>query len=117
MAPFDVEVELGLPHHRTRPDRLQVVAIEGDVEGANGNRESVALLEERHQAGGELHAAALDPHNGQVIGAVGELQDLVGHAAEGAFHRLGVEHDSRLVRHVEEGIWRVARRAQSRRRP
>ena len=48
---------------------------------------------------GELHAAALDADDDQVVGAVVELDDLVGHALERAIHGARIEDDVRLGSH------------------
>ena len=40
---------------------------------------------------GELNAAALDADQDQVVGSVEQLDDLIGHASQGAGHGPGVE--------------------------
>ena len=75
---------------------VDVVAVEGDVERADGERDSASLLDEPPQPRGERRAARLDPDECDPLetGAVGRsvsLDDLVSDAGEGLRDRLTVE--------------------------
>src|SRR5205823_11226379 len=65
--PFEREIEGGRADHRLRVPRrvaaahLHVVAVEGDVDGAEIGRFAGALLDQAAQAMGERNAARLDP--------------------------------------------------------
>ena len=73
----------GLADDGPWPDGLEVVAIEGDVELADGNGGAFGLIDEALQAVGQLDAAALDADEHQAVGAPGALDDFRGHAHQG----------------------------------
>src|SRR6185437_9830875 len=92
MLGADVPGDIGWTDHGTRPDGLQIVAIERDVERATRDVHVLALLHHGGETIGELHAAALDANEHEAVGAIIELDDLVCHAAERAIHGPRIEH-------------------------
>ncbi len=73
----------GLAHDGPGPDGLEVVAIEGDVELADGDGAAFGMIDEALQAVGQLDAAALDPDEYEALGSPRALDDFRGHAHEG----------------------------------
>ena len=61
-------------------DQRQVVAVEGDVEGADRDRRAFVLRDRRRDPTGQRDAAALDADQQEAIGAGLLLHDLVGQA-------------------------------------
>ena len=75
-----------------RAERGQIVAVEGDVQGALGHLDALDLPDGLGQHAGQGHAAPLDAQQHQVVDALVGLDDLVGHALDGPVHLAGV-HD------------------------
>ena len=90
-APGDVEGQVGdlLGEHGAQPD---VVAVKRDVDGAEGHRHPLDLLEHRGEPFGERHAAGLQPDDDNVFQPAVALDDLVGDAHQGPSNLVGV-HD------------------------
>src|SRR5205085_890152 len=76
--------------HR-RDDRLEVVAIEGDVEGAAGNLRLLAIGDDGYNARRELDAAALNSDDHEVVGPLVQLENLIGHASQRSIDRTVLE--------------------------
>ena len=87
-------VEVGkhrLAHHRPGADGLQVVAIESDVELAGGDAGAFGLIDQALEPVGQLHAAALDADQHEVLGATPPFDDLGSHARQRSAERAVVE--------------------------
>ena len=93
--------EVGRPDDGARPDRLQVVAVERDVERAARHVGLLALADAGHDARRELDAAALDSNDDEVVRAVVQLDDLVGHPTQRAVDGARVEDDGLAIGHGE----------------
>jgi hypothetical protein len=78
-----------LSDDRPRTDGLQIVAIERDVERARGDVDLFALAMVDTILRRELNAAALNADDDEILGAVVELDDLIGHAPERSIERAG----------------------------
>jgi hypothetical protein len=78
---------------RLAATHLHVVAVEGDVDGAEGRRIARALLDEPAEALRERDAARLDPDERDPVDVWVALDDLVGDPGEGPGQRLCVEED------------------------
>src|SRR5439155_15468273 len=89
---LDIDGNPRLPHERSRPNRLQVVAIERDVERPLRDARLVALGDARHETRRELDTAALNSDNDETIRSVVQLDDLVGHTPERSIDGSGVEN-------------------------
>ena len=61
-------------------DQREVVAVEGDVQGADGERHALVLVDRGGDPAGEGDAAALDPDEDEAVGPGLPLDDLVGDA-------------------------------------
>ena len=96
----DLQRQFGLADDRTRADRLQVVAIERDVEGAARHGDLFPGVDDGGDAIGQLNAATLDADEHQGVGAVGTFDNFMGHASHGALERTGVEYDRRCDWHT-----------------
>ena len=68
-----------------------VVAIEGDVDGAERGLDSGALLDQTREPPGERDAAGLDPDQGELAELRVALDDLVGDSRKGSAEPVGVE--------------------------
>ena len=88
-----------MTRYRSWADGLQVVAVERDVERAARNPDLFALIENVGEAVAELHTSPLNSHEDQIVDSVKQLDDLVGHATEGARERARVEHGRGLGGH------------------
>ena len=94
------EVERGRAHDRLRVKRsaaaahLDVVAVEGDVDGTDVRRGAGAFLDEAPQALGDRHAPRLDPDESDAREVRVGLDDLVRDPRERAAERIGVEQNS-----------------------
>ena len=91
-------IENGISVRRTigcGPDGLahQVVAVEGDVEGADRHVVAGDVLERGGDAPGQRHAARAHADDGQLLDAAVALDDLVGDAHQRARDAIGVHHD------------------------
>ena len=86
-----VEVDLGLLQEGLRSDHRQVVAVEGDVERADGKRLLDELTQARRQPDGQGDAPGPDADEGQVRKVLLALGDLVRHAVDHAADPLGVQ--------------------------
>src|SRR6185503_11125541 len=91
----DVHRNAGGTDHRTGTHGLQIIAVQRDVERALGDGGLLAIGDQRDDAGGELHATALDADDHEAFGAVVQLDDLVRHAPEGTRERSGVQYGAR----------------------
>ena len=79
---------------RALPDRREVVAVEIDVEFADGDLAAFQILDLFRQALGERHSAAADANEGESIEILGAFENFVGEADESAVdfrraHQLG----------------------------
>ena len=96
-------------HDRCRlaAGHAQVVAVEGDVQVAEGDGAVVVgvaqLGEQAMQAPGQVRAAAVDAHQRQRAGRVG-FQDLVSDARERAPHVIAVEDDPLVLHRAPSGL-------------
>src|SRR4029077_20854535 len=75
------------------PDRFEVVAIEGDIEGAAGEDYALVFLDERRDPFGQLHAAPLDADEHQIGGAMRQLEHFCGHTLKRPRQGAGVQED------------------------
>jgi hypothetical protein len=87
----DAAGERRAAHDRARADRLEVVAVERDVERAERHLDALGRVHRAGEPLRDLDAAALDPDEHEPVGAGVELDDLVGHALDRAGHRARVE--------------------------
>ena len=92
MFPGQVAGQVRLADDRFRADGGEVVAVEGDVDGASGNLDAFVLLDEFSQPLGQLDAAALDADEHQVLGAVVQLEHFDRHSLERPRQGAGVHH-------------------------
>jgi len=83
--------QLGRLHHWLRGDRGQIVAVEGDVEDARADRLPLHLFDLFRHPLGDGHPSASDSDDDEVLGAAVFLEDLDGHAPDGAIHTRTVE--------------------------
>ena len=83
--------KVGRADNGPRADRLQVIAVERDVEGAAWHLHLFALVDGADDAVRELYAAALDADDDQAVGSIIQLDDLFGHSAERPVHRTCIE--------------------------
>src|SRR5690606_34738362 len=74
--------ESGLAHDRPRADRHQVVAVEGDVQGAGSDGDAFGALDLGGEPVGEVYSAAVDAHESEVLDAAYLLHQLVGHTGD-----------------------------------
>jgi hypothetical protein len=70
---------------------LEVVAVEGDVEGALRDVGLLALADRRDDLRRELDAAALNADDDEIVGPVVQFNDLVGHSPNGSVEGPRVE--------------------------
>ena len=100
------EVELRRADERLRRERRlagahhHVVAVEGDVDRAEGGRRAGALLDEPREPLRERDAARLDPDERDVLDGRVALDDLVGDSRKGPAQRFRVEDRLPLNRGV-----------------
>jgi hypothetical protein len=96
-SPVEREVELRRADERLRCERRlaptdgDVVAVEGDVDGAERGSDSGALLNQARQPPRERDAAGLDPDERDVLELGVALDDLVGDSRKGPRQPVGVE--------------------------
>src|SRR5207244_5155149 len=69
----------GLANDRFGAHSFEVVAVEGDVEGAAGHDRALVLLDRLGDPFGELDAAPLDADEHEIVGAMGELEHFYRH--------------------------------------
>src|SRR3989441_3585444 len=69
----EVARESGLPDHGLRSHGLEIIAIEGDVEGAAGHEHALLLLDQLGDPLGQLDAAPLDADEHEIVGPVSQL--------------------------------------------
>ena len=81
---LELEGQLGGADHRPWQPGEHVVAVQGDVDGAERRAPALDALDELDQAGGQVQAAGADADQGQVRGAAVLLDDLAGDAPEHA---------------------------------
>src|SRR5439155_4028605 len=67
-----------------RVAQAQVVAVEGDVEGAHGRVDALGVVDDGGDAAGQGDTAGVQPDQHDVLGATVALEDLVGEADDGA---------------------------------
>src|SRR5690606_33925349 len=94
VAAVDRERDLARADARIRKARRRVVAVERDVDGAHRDLPSFELLQPVGEAAGEWHAAASDADEDQPLRSARPLRELPGHAAQAAFHTVGVQENS-----------------------
>ena len=87
----DVDGDLGGAGGRDRPE-ADVVAVEGDVEGADGDVEVLELRDGVGEAAGDGQTPGVETHEHDVVGATVALHDLVGDPGLRAAEVAGVEH-------------------------
>jgi hypothetical protein len=78
-------------HFGPGTDRLEVIAIKGDIQRAPAQRTPELRFDEYGQAIRQLHAASLDAHEHQVAAAGCLHNELRRHARKYAPHGGGVE--------------------------
>src|SRR6185312_3349716 len=98
----DVPRNVGGANDGAWPDRLQIVAIERDVERTARNVLTLAFLHDGDEPVSKLDAAALDADEDEVICAIVELDDFVRHAPDRTIHRARIEHGCGGDRHGGE---------------
>ena len=104
--PVEREVELRRAHERLRCERGlaaadgDVVAVEGDVDGAERGLDSGALGDEAREPPRERYAAGLDPDERELVELRIALDDLVGDSRKGPRQPVGVEEALPLGRGV-----------------
>src|SRR5688572_18557395 len=96
VAAIEAERKAGLSYDGTWPNRLQVIAIQRDVERAPCDASTFAFVDESGYPLGQLDAAALDADKDQVIRSRKKLDHLIGHASQCASHGPRVEHNGRF---------------------
>jgi hypothetical protein len=79
------------PDHRPRADRLQVVAVERDVEGAERHVDALGGAHRARDAARRSGRRGAGCRRARAVGARVQLDDLVGHALDRAVHRPRVE--------------------------
>src|SRR5205823_10701390 len=82
--------------------QVEVVAMGGDVDAAEGDRGILELAEHTRQAPGEHIALAHDSDQDHVLGAAVALHDLVRDARQRAPNLVGVHHRGRSEEHTSE---------------
>src|SRR5438128_11991935 len=87
----EVARDAGLADHGLRAHSLEVVAVQGDVEGAAGDEHALFLLDELGDPLGQLDAAPLDADEDQVVGAVGQLEHFDRHTLKRPRQSAGVQ--------------------------
>jgi hypothetical protein len=87
--PVEVEREVRSLHHGLLGNDRQVVAIEGDVEGADGQVDRLVLADRIRDPAGQRDAPALDADQGEAVRSGLLLDDLVGDADGRAADLLG----------------------------
>ena len=91
--PVDGERDVGPLHHRVLEAAVQVVAVERDVDHAEGWRHAALDLADRlADALGQVHATRADADQRQLLGALVALEDLVRDADERALDGERVHH-------------------------
>src|SRR2546426_9606607 len=75
--------------------RSEVVAVQGDVEGAAGDEHALFLFDELGDPLGELDAAPLDADEDEIVRAVGQLEHLDRHTLKRPRQRAGVQDGGR----------------------
>src|SRR5262249_3676013 len=96
------EVELRRPHDRLRGERRlaaadgDVVAVEGDVDGAERRRDSGAFLDHAREPPRERDAPRLDSDQRDLVELGVALDDLVGDSGKGPSQPVGVEESLAL---------------------
>src|SRR5688572_12364630 len=93
---IEAQRQARLPDDGPRANRLQVIAVQRDVERASGDAYSFAFIDEGGDTLGELNATALDADQDQVIRSRKKLDYLIGHASQRASHGPRVEHNGRF---------------------
>ena len=96
---LDVELHLALAHFGPVADGGEVVAIEGDVERADGHFGLLDAAQDLRQALRQRHAAAHDADQPEIVDAVVLLDDLVREPDDGALD-FGGGHDLRFLAQV-----------------
>ena len=95
--PLEQEVELRGADDRLRCERSlaatdgDVVAVEGDVDGAERGLDSGALLDQAREPPRERYASGLDPDERDLVELRVALDDLVGDSRKGPPQPVGVE--------------------------
>jgi hypothetical protein len=96
---FKVPGEIGWAHDRPRAYGLEVVAVEGDVEGASGDTFPFALLDELDETVSELDTTTLNADEYEIICSTIQLDDLVSHPPKGPLDGGGIEGGGILGSH------------------
>ena len=78
-----------LLHHRLRPQRGEVVAIQSDVQRADRHRRLFDPCDHLPQALRQRHPAPADAHQSEVVGAIVFLDDFVDQPNQGALNFRG----------------------------
>src|SRR5687768_10707940 len=105
MLAIEIPGEIGGTDDGSRPNRLEIVAVERDVERTLRHGRPFTTLNHFHDAIGELNSTALNTDDDQVLSAFVDLDDFDRHALEGALDGPGVE-DRRVFRGHRCTIWR-----------
>src|SRR5437867_3850757 len=87
----EIAGDAGLSDDRLRAHGLEVVAIQGDVEGAAGDDHALVRLDLLGDPFGELHAAPLDADQDQLLGPVRQLEHLDRHTLKRPRQGTGVQ--------------------------
>jgi len=87
----EIARDAGFPDHGLRAHCLEVVAIQGDVEGAAGDGRAFVGLDLLGDPLGQLDAAPLDADQDQILGPVGQLEHFDRHTLKRPRQSAGVQ--------------------------
>ena len=73
-------------------ERLQIVAVQRDVERTLRDRHALAIGDGRHDVRRELNPAALNSHDDEIVGPVVQLDDFISDPTERSVERSSIEH-------------------------
>lgn len=97
----DAKGDIGRLQHGLGRDFREIVAIESDIESADGHVDAIDAAHGLGDALGERHAAAADADEGEMLRASAFFDNLMGQAAQGAVdlrggHQLGFFDDAHV---------------------
>ena len=101
VAALHIEADRSRRNHRANAGRGEIVAVKLDIEHARVHGPLFDAGDQLAQPFRQRNAAALDPHQGQILAAVALFHDLVGQAHQGALNLRG-RHQPAL--HSQAGV-------------